>query len=184
MLLAPFLNRDVLIYPDLEPIARRTRTTLSLSPDPHHSAGSIRWDTNRPHLLYASSEPQNDELDGVHKVFDVNKGKAKLTFNVTTAGDAMAVDRGRRITSSYDKFLITLFPDKSWPWQPGGKKTTFYIYSISPVSARTASRKFPWSPFRRRLQPGKFLACPSVLTESIYVLRAPTTPCMSTIHEC
>lgn len=106
---ASFLDRDVHVYPNLEPTAKRTRTTLSLSEDLHHSAGAIRWDPNRPHTLYASSEPQNDELDGIHKVFDVNKGEAILTFNVTTAGDAMAVDRGRNLCSNRQISDISAF---------------------------------------------------------------------------
>ncbi len=98
------LNRDVHVYPNLEPTARRSGILLSLSPDACHSAGSIRWDPNQPHILYASSEPQNDDFGGVHKVFDVNKGRERLTFNITGAGDAMAVDGasgGRILTSNY-----------------------------------------------------------------------------------
>ncbi|KAF9454247.1 WD40 repeat-like protein [Macrolepiota fuliginosa MF-IS2] len=85
--------KDIHVYSNLEPTAKRTKMTLPLATEghPNHCAGAIRWDSKRPHLLYTSSEPQDDRHDGVHKVFDVNKGKLRLTFNVHEAGDAMAV---------------------------------------------------------------------------------------------
>ncbi|KAF7770377.1 hypothetical protein Agabi119p4_6351 [Agaricus bisporus var. burnettii] len=88
--------QDIHVYANIEPNARKHKTVLNLVPNDHptkHNAGVIRWDDINPHMLYASSEPQENLFDGVHKSFDVTKGKAKLTYNVNEAGDAMAINQ-------------------------------------------------------------------------------------------
>lgn len=128
--------KNVHIYPNLEPMAKRTGSILSLSPSPHHSTGSIRWDANRPHILYASSEPQNDGFDGVHKAFDVNKGKARLTFNVTAAGDAMAADRVLALaTRGEDCNFLHLFDIN------GFSKSCVQEVRLEPFSSRVSARE-------------------------------------------
>jgi hypothetical protein len=60
-----------------------------------YNVGVVRWDDINPHILYASSEPQLENIfDGVHKSFDITKGKARLTYNLNEAGDAMAIHQG------------------------------------------------------------------------------------------
>lgn len=104
-------QRDIHVYANIEPNARKHKTVLNLVPNDHptkHNAGVIRWDDINPHILYASSEPQENLFDGVHKSFDVTKGKARLTYNVNEAGDAMAINQGifDRAVGSVLRFII------------------------------------------------------------------------------
>jgi len=60
--------------------------------DPDYHTGSVLWDTSRKNILYASSEPAGDDQVGVHKIFDVKRGREIVKLGVNEAGDAMALD--------------------------------------------------------------------------------------------
>ncbi|KXN92404.1 Rik1-associated factor 1 [Leucoagaricus sp. SymC.cos] len=88
-------TKDVHVYSSVSDLARNTKIVLPSASDiyPNHNTGSILWDTNKPHILYSSSEPDNESSDGVHRAFDVNKARPILRFNVNEGGDAMTVDQ-------------------------------------------------------------------------------------------
>lgn len=82
------------MYSNLTRQANKAKTVLKLgsSSDPDYNTGSILWDTNKENILYASSEPVEDDQAGIHKVFDVKKGRETVKLRVNEAGDAMALD--------------------------------------------------------------------------------------------
>jgi len=68
---------------------------LGSKSDPDYHTGSILWDIGRENILYVSSEPVGDGQVGIHKIFDVKRGREIVKLGVNEAGDAMALDHNR-----------------------------------------------------------------------------------------
>jgi WD40 repeat protein len=89
------LHRKVYICPQLHPFDRETQFALSVAPaNASHSAGAMTWGLEgTSHYLFASSEPHDDDdYNGFHRAFDMNRKKHVFDFDAKEAGDAMALD--------------------------------------------------------------------------------------------
>jgi hypothetical protein len=87
-----FIHRNIYLYPDHQSF--NWRFTLRVGPEGgHHSAGAMAWGSNlTSNLIFASSEPHNDEVDdGCHRAFDAHKGTLAYNLDATEAGDAMDI---------------------------------------------------------------------------------------------
>jgi hypothetical protein len=119
----------------------------------------MRWDPDKPHILYASSEPGDDGFDGIHKAFDLNEGRRSgFTFHVDEAGDAMAVSLGEYSVVFEGFSCLITWSQEFWLWLQEEREEILYAYSTLKGSASTAPRKLSWNLPQRVLQILRFLA--------------------------
>lgn len=125
---------------------------LGSSSDPDYHTGSILWDTSRKNILYASSEPVGDDQVGIHKIFDVKRGREIVKLGVNEAGDAMALDHnhGGWACVSFMSRISHFHDGQLSRWQRKAKNIS-YVYLTFAGFKHAKLRILSLNRFRARL---------------------------------